>query len=238
LIALVILYYLSDVLKLKTMSFLMSNIFNVGLIVLAIVFQPELRRALDQVGRTKIANFALFSSSGDDTEKVYALWVKAIDAVCDSAAQMSRQQIGALIAIERQTRMGDVIKTGTVINSDPSMELIDNIFFPNSPLHDGALIIREGRLCAAGCFLPLSENFEISRELGTRHRAALGLSEVSDAVVIVVSEETGVITVAKNGKLKRNYTKDMLKQELKAEILGETEDGTPEKKRTFWKVKK
>jgi diadenylate cyclase len=137
---------------------------------------------------------------------------------------MSKRRIGALIVLERQTRLGEIIKTGTVIDAAPSSEMIGNIFFPNSPLHDGAMIIRAGRLHAAGCYLPLSENYTISREMGTRHRAGLGISENSDAVVVIVSEETGIITIAENGKLRRGFTGEQLVRELQKYFVNEKEE--------------
>ncbi len=176
---------LATQLRLRTLSFLMENILQTGLVVMVVVFQPELRRALEQVGRSQIGKLKFFSSGMDEGE-VRERWRGFVDALVEGAASLSRQKIGALVVIERNTRLGDIIKTGTVIDSGPSAELIGNIFFPNSPLHDGAMVVRDGRLHAAGCFLPLSDNSEISRELGTRHRAALGMSEMSDAVVVVV----------------------------------------------------
>ena len=149
---------------------------------------------------------------------------------CAELCQYVRSRTGALIVLERQTKLGDIIKTGTVIDAAPSSALIENIFFHNSPLHDGSVIMRNGRIHAAGCYLPLSDNYEINREFGTRHRAALGMSENSDAVVVVVSEETGAITLAVNGRLDRGYTPERLSAALIQHLLPEkTEDGEERK---------
>lgn len=143
------------------------------------------------------------------------------------------------MVIERQTKLGEIIKTGTIVDAQPSMELIGNIFFVNSPMHDGAVIVREGRIYAAGCYLPLSQNMEISRELGTRHRAALGMSEVSDALIIVVSEETGAVSVAVDSKLQRGLSIKNLKMLLGAKLMGDiASDNSREKKHSFWRIGK
>ncbi len=155
------LYFVATQLQLRTMSFIMQNVLQVGVIALLVVFQPELRRALEQIGRTKITNLGVFNSQ-DSEEQMLARWKKTIEAICEGAMSLSKQKIGALIVIERETRLGEIIKTGTIIDSDPSMELIGSIFFPNSPLHDGAMIIRGGKLYAAGCYLPLSGNYELA----------------------------------------------------------------------------
>ncbi len=231
---LLLLYLLASELHLRTLGFLMSNVLQTGLVVMVVVFQPELRRALEQVGRSKFNVF----SSGASEQQSREHWEIFISALEESAASLSRQKIGALVVIERKTRLGDIIKTGTVIDAGPSAELIGNIFFPNSPLHDGAMIVRDGRLHAAGCFLPLSDNFGISRELGTRHRAALGMSEASDAVVVVVSEETGIITVCQNGKLERGFSPKRLRERLTAELTAEKSSDAPERKFELWKGRK
>ncbi|MGI5967449.1 MULTISPECIES: diadenylate cyclase CdaA [Anaerotruncus] len=236
--ALLALNLLADKVGLQTMSFLMSNILQIGLFALVVVFQPELRRALEQVGRTRISKLNVFSQ-GLNEQQTREGWRKFIAALVDEAASLSRQKIGALVVIEQKTKLGDIIKTGTIIDSAPTPELIGNIFFPNSPLHDGAMIVRDGRLYAAGCFLPLSDNSEISRELGTRHRAALGMSEASDAIIVVVSEETGLITVCQNGRLERGYSLPRLEELLKNTLIPEKAVSEPsEKKFELWKGKK
>ncbi len=236
-LSILLLYLLANTMGLKSLSFIMKNILQIGAIAVLVVFQPELRRALEQMGRTKFTGLQLFTSVSESTED-NSKWRMAIEAISISSSSFSRHKIGALIVIERQTKLGEIIKTGTVIDSVCSGELIGNIFFPNSPLHDGALVVRGGRMYAAGCFLPLSDNYEISRELGTRHRAALGMSENSDAIVIVVSEETGMITIAREGKLKRGYTPETLGKELSSILLTDSSDDKGEKRQTFWRTKK
>lgn len=235
---LLLLYLLAQALEMKAMQFITKNILQIGVLALVIVFQPELRRALEQVGRSRLGKLQVFSG-GMSEQETRAKWVKFINALVEEASSLSRQKIGALVVIEQKTKLGDIIKTGTVIDADPTPELIGNIFFPNSPLHDGAMIVREGRLHAAGCFLPLSDNQEISRELGTRHRAALGMSEMSDAIVVVVSEETGFITVCRNGKLERGLSTARLREYLEAELTPEKSAAeTPDRRFDRKRVKK
>lgn len=214
---LIIAYYLSIVLNLKTMSFLLINIVQFGFIALVVVFQPELRSALERLGSTNVGKFKFFYTVSSKDEELRNR--EAILSVCEAAQTLQKNRIGALILFERRTRLGEIIKTGTTLNADISAELVINIFYPKSPLHDGAMIIREGRVFAAGCFLPLSQNQEISRELGTRHRAAMGVSEISDGLVVVVSEENGVISLVERGVLKRNLTIDTLRIALEKEML-------------------
>lgn len=237
LIIYVVAYLLVLLFQMRTMEFIMRYLLTNGLIVLVIVFQPELRRALEQVGRSKISSLGLFSPHAVSENLVRQQWKTAITSICEAASSLSRSQTGALMVVERQTKLGDIIKTGTVIDSDPSMELICNIFYPNTPLHDGATILRDGRLHAAGCFLPLSQNYSISKQLGTRHRAALGMSENSDALVVVVSEETGYISITQSGVLTRNITVDQLRTKLNEAIFN-AEEEQGEKKSGFWRSKK
>ena len=233
----IIFYLFTSYAQLRALTFIMQYIFTIGAYALLIVFQPELRRALEQVGRSRVSNWSLFNFSADNDE-ANLQWSATIKAIGDAAVFMSKRRIGALMVLERETRLGEIIKTGTIIDSAASSELIGNIFFPNSPLHDGAMIIRNARLYAAGCFLPLSENYEISKEMGTRHRAALGMSEQSDAVIVVVSEETGTITIAQNGKLKRGFTGEQLVKELEGYFIVEHKDNKTERKLPFLKGKK
>lgn len=231
-------YAISHQLGLRTMSFILVNIFQIGIVAIVVVFQPELRRALEQVGRSKLSGLNVLASVGVlDESKEAQQWETAIAEICDAAVSLSLTKTGALIVFERQTKLGDIIKTGTIIDSQPSRELIGNIFYPNTPLHDGAMIVRQGKLYAAGCFLPLSDNNTISRELGTRHRAALGMSENSDAVVLTVSEETGKISIAIAGQIQRNFNYDTLKAKLTKELLPDKNAEGSEKKAGFWKVK-
>ncbi len=196
-------------------TYLLKNTVTLGLIALLIVFQPELRRALEYLGRSKLVAKSIVDIKDDEVKK-------RIDEIVNAAASLSRQKIGALIILERETGINDVIETGTKIEALISSSLLINIFFPNSPLHDGAVIIRDDRIMAAGCFLPLSENSSLSKELGTRHRAGLGITETTDAVVVIVSEETGAISVAREGKLSRFLDTDTLRGLLQE--LYRTED--------------
>lgn len=202
---------LADMIDMHVLKFLLTNVFQVGLIAIIIVFQPEMRSALEKVGGEplrSLRNIGEGKSSGSD--QTLAMINEVTEAVCT----MSLDKTGALIVIERSTKLGDIIKSGTVINANANAFLIRNIFFNKAPLHDGAMIIRDGRVWSAGCFLPLSTNDDIIKDLGTRHRAAIGMSENSDAVIIIVSEETGVISVAMEGKLRRNYSFNTLKKLL------------------------
>lgn len=215
----VLAYYISTVVGLKAMSYILINIFQFGVIALIIVFQPELRSALEHLGRSSVGRFRLFNF--DDTNSEEMRIRNEIYAVCEAAQWLQKDRIGALILFERRTRLGEIVKTGTVLNADMSSDLICNIFYPKAPLHDGAMILRDGRVYAAGCFLPLSQNQELSRELGTRHRAALGISESCDVLVVVVSEETGIISLVQNGVIKRNLTIDTLRVALEKGLLPE-----------------
>lgn len=215
-------YFVVSLLKLKTMSFLLDNFFQWGIIALVILFQPELRRILDKMGRTKVSSkFNIFNQNDPDEADAEG-WNTAIEAVCDATVQLAATCTGALIVIERQTRLGEQIDTGTILNCTPSAEIFGNIFFPNTPLHDGAVIMRNAKILAAGCFLPKPQKEElINKQLGSRHRAAIGMSENSDAIVIAVSEETGTISVAEDGELTRGFTKDSLRKLLKARLVPE-----------------
>jgi len=211
-------YFLSSLLKLKIMKYILAQVLDIGLIAMLILFQPELRRALEKFGRTKLGlNLLGFGqSAGELSQK----WDGAIEAICDSCVELSASATGALIVVERQVRLGEQIETGTILNATPSKEVFGNIFYPKTPLHDGAVIMRDGVILAAACFLPKPQNDAIiNKKLGSRHRAAIGMSENSDAVVIVVSEETGQISVAMNGVLTRDYTRDKLEDLLRKEIF-------------------
>ncbi|MBC2870084.1 TIGR00159 family protein [Bittarella massiliensis] len=225
-------YVLASQLGLESLKFLLNAILQFGVVTLVVVFQPEIRRALEKVGRTKLRSLRFFSSGSTVDDATRRKVEKAIVVVCDAADILSGKKTGALIVIERKTKLGDIISTGTVVDAEPSVELFGNLFFVNTPLHDGAVVMRDGRVCAAGCFLPLSQNFEISKELGTRHRAALGVSENSDAVVVVVSEETGLISVACDGHLHRGIERDYLQRLLSNELLPQA-PAAEQKKRRF-----
>ena len=203
---------LASMLHLTMISWLLQQALNVGLFAIVVVFQPELRRLLEQIGKGNFSRLIVPADTPDEVESM-------ITATVSACADMSRTKTGALIVFERRERLGEIISTGTMVDAAPSAELIKNIFFKNSPLHDGAMIVRAGRVCAAGCVLPLSGNQSLSRDLGTRHRAAVGMSESADSVLVVVSEETGSISVAIGGMLKRHLSPDMLRKLLENELL-------------------
>ena len=219
-ISLIALKFISDFFDMYVIQFILQNVFQVGLIAVAIVFQPELRSALENVGGQPLKSLRTIGDAHTEpTERM-------IRTVSVAVGELSRSKTGALIVLERSTRLGDLVLTGTVIDSEPSVYLIQNIFFNKAPLHDGALLVRNARLYAAGCLLPLSSNTDIVKDLGTRHRAAIGMSENSDAVVVVVSEETGVISLAVDGVLYRGYTRDTLEEELRRYMLTSQEMST------------
>ena len=236
LLVVAVLYAVAALGGLRSVSFIIRSLFQYGAIALLIMFQPELRRTLEQVGRSKLPGLKLFYSSDSEDEK--NIWNSAINSIVEATSYLSKRRIGALIVMEKRTKLGEVANTGTLINSQVSAELIGNIFFPNSPLHDGAMLVRDGKIYAAGCLLPLSDNQTISREMGTRHRAGLGLSEQSDALIIIVSEETGVITIASEGKLRRGFTDDQLKLELSKNFTVDKREDKGERKKPFFGVKK
>lgn len=225
-ILLLILFYLLAVFfNLQTMRFLLKTCFQWGVLAIIIVFQPEFRRILEKMGRTKLTELSIFSNN--ETDDYTDHWNKCIDAICEAAQNLSSTCTGALIICERKTRLGEQIDTGTILNCTPSAAVFGNIFFPNTPMHDGAVIIRDGIILAAGCFLPKPQKEElIAKQLGSRHRAAIGMSEISDAVVIVVSEETGTISVAENGELTRGFSKDSLKKLLTSRLVPVKEENS------------
>ena len=206
--------WLSDLLKLYAFSFIMEQFLQIGLIALVVLFQPELRRMLDHLGNMKFHKFL-------GVEKPNAEMAPIISQTVAACEVMSRERVGALIVFARDNRLDEYIKTGTKIEGQVSEQLIRNIFFPKASLHDGAVIIRDGRMTAAGCVLPLSTTNRLSADLGTRHRAGVGISEASDAVVIIVSEETGTISVAVGGMLKRHLAAQTLERLLTHELCPE-----------------
>ncbi|MGI6168246.1 MAG: diadenylate cyclase CdaA [Christensenellales bacterium] len=214
-----------DWINLQAVKWIMDYIIGAGAIVLVILFQPELRNVLEQLGRSR-----LFNKSKRGEERNGG---KAADAVCSALLNMSRRRVGALIIIERNTKLSDYADTGTRLDSLVSDSLLENIFEPNTPLHDGAVILRGERILAAGCYLPLSANQAISKALGTRHRAALGISEISDSITFVVSEETSNISIARGGKLTRNLDETMIR-----EILTEVYDWGSTKESLLFKLKR
>jgi len=206
---------LANVLEMHTLSFLLSQLLAIGLVAVVVLFQPELRRMLDQVSH----NLKMKSLLGGD--KAVGDMVPVIEQTVRACEAMSRERVGALIVFSRENRLDEQLKTGTVIDAKVSEQLIRNVFFPKAALHDGAMIIRDNRVTAAGCVLPLSESDRLSADLGTRHRAGVGMSEVTDAVVVIVSEETGVISVAVGGMLKRHLASQTLERLLRNELCPE-----------------
>lgn len=219
---------LSQYLGLSTLQWLMDQALTWGFLAIIIIFQPELRRALEQLGRGR-----LFSRSGLPGEEDPEITVEAIVKATD---YMAKRRIGALMSIEKETGMSDYIETGISLNSRISSELLINLFIPNTPLHDGAVIIQKDQVAAAACYLPLSESPFISKELGTRHRAALGISEVTDSLTIIVSEETGNVSVARNSELHRDLTQDELREILQTELY--TQPKAVSSNRWHWRGKK
>ena len=207
-VILIVIMQVSYFANLHAVYYLLANAMQLGLIAILIVFQPELRRGLEHLGRKGMAKMINFDGDYDhETEEV----IKEIVEACQS---MSKSRIGALIVFERMDKLGEIIETGIDINANISSELIVNIFIPNTPLHDGAMVIRNNKIAAATCFLPLTQNQSLSKELGTRHRAGLGLSEDADAVVVIVSEETGKISIALDGELITNLSPELLEEKL------------------------
>lgn len=200
---------IADMLNLNTVSWVMNQFLTVALVFIIVVFQPELRSALERLGRGR----SLFSSDKIQRDE------RSINELVSAMSSLSRQKIGALVVLEREVGLSDIIESGTKLDSDISSELLINIFIPNTPLHDGAVIIRKNTIAAAACYLPLSSSNTIAKELGTRHRAAIGISEKSDCLVVIVSEETGSISVAENGKINRYFDEESLKIRLKNELV-------------------
>lgn len=213
LVLVLIMVWLSGILKLTMINFLLKKAVEIGLIALVIIFQPELRKLLAKVGSGSF--FGIFSGRGQNTSEIEA----AINQTVLACEQMSATKTGALIIFEKDFVLNDIITTGTVIDSDITAELLKNIFYPKAPLHDGALIIRNNRIAAAGCVLPLTSKTNLSKDLGMRHRAGIGISEQSDALVVIVSEETGAISVAAEGMLKRNLNRDTFEKLLRKELV-------------------
>jgi len=227
-VAFVVVTVVSGWLGLNLLYYLFSSAMQVGIIALVIVFQPEFRRILDQLGRSRLVSFLM---PGAETFEVMAT---SITQIVEASKALSEERTGALIVFERETKLVDIAKTGISIEGEITAELIKNIFYPKSPLHDGAVIIRENKISSAACVLPLSENKKFNKNLGTRHRAAVGISEIGDNIAVVVSEETGIISVAVGGMLKRQlnartYSTETLEKLLTQELIG---DNT--KKKTFF----
>ena len=219
----IIIRSISGVLGLDTLSWLMQQALTWGFLAVIIIFQPEVRRALEQLGRGRLFSRTL-TQEDEEQKQVTEAMVKAV-------SYMAKRRIGALISIEQETGLNDYIETGISLNAEISSELLINIFIPNTPLHDGAVIIQKNHIAAAACYLPLSESPFISKELGTRHRAALGVSEVTDSLTIVVSEETGAVSISKNGELYRDLSADEFKSLLEHEL---NNSGSKNVSSTLW----
>ncbi len=222
-IVIFIAYFIMDAVEMKAMAFLIKRILDIGLLAIVVLFQPELRRSLEKMGHSRVSKLPVFSSlTAETSDALTQKWNIAIDAICEACEDLSATTTGALIVIERESKLGEQIDTGTILNAAPSKEIFGNIFYPKTPLHDGAVIMRDGMILAAACFLPKPQKEEtINKALGSRHRAAIGMSENSDALVVVVSEETGTISIAENGNLERPLTRDSLKKILRTKLLPE-----------------
>ena len=225
-LAIVVIAWVTDAMNLHTISFILNQFLAVGILAFVILFQPELRRMLDHLGNVKLRNFFSTSKPVQEMDNVIAQSVMACEI-------MSRERVGALMVFAREQRLEEYFKTGTQIDGQVSEQLIRNIFFPKASLHDGAMIIRDGRVAAAGCVLPLSDSVRLSADLGTRHRAGVGMSEASDAVVVIVSEETGTISVAVGGMLKRHLAPQTLEKLLHNELCP-VEEVDREKNPILW----
>lgn len=227
-----IVFFVSQRLNLNALNYILGGAMQIGAFAIIVLFQPELRSLLERMGRFKVGRIIDFAIDSSEEELT-----GMIGAVSVAAENMSRTKTGALIVIERNTRLGEFISTGTMLEANVTSGLLENIFVPNTPLHDGAVIIRGGKIITAGCLLPLTANNNLSRDLGTRHRAAIGLSEVTDAVIVVVSEETGKISIALNGSLTRNLGRESLEKALSKLIVQKSDTQQKIGKIKFWKAK-
>lgn len=218
-------YLAAKLFHMKALAFILEKAFNIGLIALVILFQPELRRSLENMGQSKLMGFTKGSKGSSQN-----IWEKPIDEICKACQYFAANSVGALMVIERNEKLGDQIGTGTAFKAEINSMLLKNLFFINSPLHDGAVIIQNGEIVAAGCTLPLTSRPElVDKALGSRHKAALGMSENSDALIIVVSEETGVISIAENRSLTRGLSVDALKTMLTERLMPERDETKPDK---------
>lgn len=224
-VVLFLIYIISSLFRLVMLTALLQMLFEGAVLLVAIIFQPEIRQYLERMGRNNTYKkyFKMIAQRGKSDEWKKSVQ-KSISDAADTAMLFSRSKTGALLVFERETKLSDIAATGTIIDATTSVALFGNIFFNKAPLHDGASIIRDGKLFAAGCILPLTDNKSVDMNLGTRHRAALGISEQSDAVVLVVSEETGIISLAINGTLLRNFTRNALVEKLEELMLDDFED--------------
>ena len=234
-LAVLIIAWLTGEMNLHTVNYILNQVLAVGILAVIVLFQPELRRMLDRLGNVRLRSILGLTQAGQDMDPIISQTVAACEV-------MSREKVGALIVFTREARLEEYFKTGTQIDGQVSEQLIRNIFFVKAPLHDGAMIIRDGRIAAAGCVLPLSDSNRLSADLGTRHRAGVGMSEVSDAVVVIVSEETGTISVAVGGMLKRHLAPQtlarLLSNELRAGEIPEEQTLLARARRVILKIAK
>ena len=212
-------YLVANILNMRTVTWLLNSLLQVGLLTLVVLFQPEIRRALERMGQTDQWAYRFFNKNRYNDTSLKGAWRSAIIAICDAAERFSETKTGALIVLERHTNLSEIVRTGTPVNSAVNLEVLGTIFYEGTPLHDGAAIIENGRIKAAGCVLPLSNNLDLGKDMGTRHRACLGIAENSDAIAIVVSEETGIISMAKNGVLIRHFDRQTLYTRLIDEMI-------------------
>ena len=230
-VLLIVSFALAYLLELRTVRWVLNNFLQIGFIAAVVLFQPELRRALERLGQN--TNWAGMFNLRRSDPSLRGVWQSAVVAICDAAEQLSDTRTGALMVFERNNNLDEIIRTGTPLSANVIPEMLGTIFYEGTPLHDGAVIIRDGRIVAAGCVLPLSNNLEMGKDMGTRHRAGLGMSENSDAIVVVVSEETGIISMAKNGVLIRRLDRQNLFSLLQEEIIP-PEDEAEQKKEAPW----
>ena len=222
-LVLAVVYLSTMILGLTGMKFILDNFFFYIIVIVVVIFQPELRRMLEYMGQSRIPIFGNLRLGREDEEENIET-IRMVDTLCSAAEMLSGTKTGALVVIERKTKLGDIIQSGTVLDAAMSVSLLGNIFYTGSPLHDGAVIVRDNKVYAAGCFLPLMQRMDMRAHYGTRHRAAIGMSENSDALVVVVSEETGIISLAHNGRLQREFDKESLKKVLLAYLVSEGSD--------------
>ena len=226
-------YVVAVTANLRMVKFIMQQLFQIGFLAVIIIFHPEIRRGLERMGQTDRWMATFFHSNRHNEPGLRGRWRNAIIAICDAVERLSESQTGALIVLERHTNLSEIVRTGTVLNCDVNPEALGTIFYEGTPLHDGAVVIENGMLKAAGCVLPLSNNLDFGKDMGTRHRAGLGIAENSDAIAIIVSEETGIISMAKNGVLMRHLDRQSLYTRLQEEMIPQ-EGHTDKTKRSRW----
>ncbi len=227
---LLIVWIIARIFDLVMLNWMFTKAVDYIIIAAVVIFHPEIRRGIEHMGYSKLSLFELFESKKIDNEKT----LESIDALCKAVGTMHTDKVGALIVIERDTALNEIVSSGTIVDAKITPELVCNVFYPKSPLHDGAVIVRDNKIYAAACILPLTANKHLSKELGTRHRAAIGISETADAVVVVVSEETGKISLVVDGVIRRDFNVQTLREELKSILIVEN----PEKEESrFSKIK-